>query len=440
MGMNTAAANGKLAAPPMVYIEGEEMTREVMKMVLDKWISPYLDTSKWQHFDLSCRNRDKTGDKALADAIAAGTSLGAIFKEPTITPTAEQAKEMGIKPLGSPNGKMRKAWNGYSIDRDTITVAGLENQMGYKKPVLFCRHAVGGEYGAGYDIVGPGQLTLLFHPTDGGPVRIIDQRKVTDQTTAAAIYDNPLDNVEQLAHHFFQRALEANVTPYVVTKKTVFKWQEPFWEKMEAIFNRDYKAKFEAKGLLKNTGGKLRHLLSDDAAMKMVQWKDGGFAMVAHNYDGDWLTDLEAQVYKSPGFISSALTGVKPNGQKIMEFEASHGTIADQYAKFKAGEETSVNPLGMVHALRGAIDHSANLAVESNTIQKSDAEKIKRFTAMMYESMCDAMAAGKATRDLSGPEGLTTEQFVDEVANRLQAKVRGGFASIGNGSGMVKTA
>ena len=30
---------------------------------------------------------------------------------------------------------------------------------------------------------------------------------------------------QDLAHHFFSRCLEAKVVPYVVTKKTVFKWQ-----------------------------------------------------------------------------------------------------------------------------------------------------------------------------------------------------------------------
>lgn len=34
------------------------------------------------------------------------------------------------------------------------------------------------------------------------------------------VYDNPLDNVGDLAHIFFQRCLEANIVPYVVTKKT----------------------------------------------------------------------------------------------------------------------------------------------------------------------------------------------------------------------------
>src|SRR5262245_26107036 len=124
--------NEKLTAPAMVYISGEEMTREVMKMVLDKWIVPNIDTKNWKFFDLSCAKRDETGDKILKDAIAAGTEAGAIFKEPTITPTEEQMKEMGLKkPLGSPNGEMRRAWNGFSIDRDTISVTGLEDKMGY---------------------------------------------------------------------------------------------------------------------------------------------------------------------------------------------------------------------------------------------------------------------------------------------------------------------
>ena len=45
----------------------------------------------------------------------------------------------------------------------------------------------------------------------------------------AVVYHNPLDNVSDLAHHFFSRCLEAGIVPYVVTKKTVFKWQEGFW-------------------------------------------------------------------------------------------------------------------------------------------------------------------------------------------------------------------
>lgn len=409
----------KLPAPPMVYISGEEMTREVMKMVLSQWVEPYLDTTSWQFFDLSCVNRDKTQDKVLENAIAAGAKCGAIFKEPTITPNTEQVKQMGLsKSWGSPNGKMRAGWNGFSIDRDTIAVGGLKGQMGYANPVLFCRHAVGGQYGASSGIMGPGTLKMI-HTDPSGKETLIDTRKLKDKENACVMYHNPYDNLEKLAHHFFSRSLNAGATPYVVTKKTVFKWQEPFWQKMSDVFDQHYKKKFADKGLLEYTGGKLRHLLSDDAVMKMAAWKQGGFSMVSHNYDGDVLTDLLAQIYKSPGFISSVLTGYADDGSTIMEFEASHGTIADQYTAFLAGKETSVNPLGMVYALRGAIDHSVNLAVKNGSLSDDKAKQLRGFSACMYDCMCDAMTSGKGTRDLSGPTGLTTEKFVQEVAGRM---------------------
>ena len=55
--------------------------------------------------------------------------------------------------------------------------------------------------------------------------------------------------------------------------------------------NEHYKEKFLEKGLLKNCGGELQHLISDAATMQIIRWKDGGFGMAAHNYDGDMLTD-----------------------------------------------------------------------------------------------------------------------------------------------------
>ncbi len=406
-----------IKAPEMIYIQGEEMTRVVMEMVLDKWIKPHIDISKWQFFDLSCANRDKTDDKVLADSIAAGAKVGAIFKEPTITPTGEQAKEMGLKkPLGSPNGKMRAGWNGYAISRDTIHIPGIK--LGYENPVLMDRHAVGGEYGAGSKIVGKGKVVTRFI-SEKGEEEIIDERKLTDSVNAVVTYHNPYDNIADFGHHFFSRCLEANVTPYVVSKRTVFKWQEEYWQKMKGIFNADFKDKFNAKKLLENSGGELRHIISDDAAMKLVSWKVGRFGMACLNYDGDWLSDELAQIHKSPGFISSVLVGKAADGSKIMEFEASHGTIADQFAKHNKGEETSVNPLGLVTALIGALNHSGILGAEKAHCTIETQRNIHKFTDKLYKEMTAAMASGNGTRDLSPEKGLTTEGFIDFVAKKL---------------------
>ena len=64
---------------------------------------------------------------------------------------------------------------------------------------------------------------------------------------------------QDLAHHFFSRCLEASVVPYVVTKKTVFKWQEGFWKVMKDVFDADYKQKYMEKGLIPD--GNLQHLI-----------------------------------------------------------------------------------------------------------------------------------------------------------------------------------
>ena len=102
-----------------------------------------------------------------------------------------------------------------------------------------------------------------------------------------------------------------------MTKKTVFKWQEPFWAIHKKVFDENYKAKFLEKGLLDNTGGELQHLISDAATMQIIRWTRGGFGMSAHNYDGDMLTDEVAQVHRSPGFITSNLVGVAADGSPV---------------------------------------------------------------------------------------------------------------------------
>jgi isocitrate dehydrogenase len=55
---------------------------------LEQWIKPHMDTTEWEFYDMSCKARDDTNDQVLADSVTAGKKIGAIFKEPTITPNA----------------------------------------------------------------------------------------------------------------------------------------------------------------------------------------------------------------------------------------------------------------------------------------------------------------------------------------------------------------
>lgn len=410
---SSASSRERITAAPMVYVKGEEMTAYVMELIRDKWIEPRVDASAWETYDLRAKNRDETEDQVLRDVIAAGKRIKAIFKEPTVTPTADQVKRLGLrKSWGSPNGAMRRGWNGITISRDTIHIEGVE--LGYEKPVFFERHAVGGEYAAGYKNVGKGKLTTTFTPSEGpdaGKTVEVDSREITDSEAAVVTYHNPYDNVNDLARFFFGRCLEAKITPYVVTKKTVFKWQEPFWQIMKKVYEDEFKSKFVDAGVAK-PHDELVHLLSDAATMKLVQWTQGGFGMAAHNYDGDVLTDELAQIHKSPGFITSNLVGVDEDGTLIKEFEASHGTVADMDEARLRGEETSLNPLGMVEGLIGAMNHAAE-------VHDVDKARTLAFTAKMRAVIHQLFREGKGTRDLCGPTGLTTEQFVDAVAEHL---------------------
>ncbi|KAH8095086.1 isocitrate dehydrogenase [Aureococcus anophagefferens] len=429
-----STASAKIGPLPLVYIKGEEMTRYASQLMMDQWIEPFIDTSKWETFDLSCAARDASDDQELRDAVEAGKRLGAIFKEPTVTPSAEQVASMGLsKALPSPNGAMRRGWDGVTISRDTIHIEGVE--LGFKSPVLFERHAVGGEYGAGWKEVGKGRLITTFFPEDDDVEPfIVDARKLENDRNVAVVYHNPLDNVAALADHFFSRTLKAGVTPYVVTKKTVFKWQEPFWQIHKELFDAKYADAFrEARGstrernsqlqrlrsrpfstreagLLDATGGELQHLISDAATMQIIRWTRGGFGMSAHNYDGDMLTDEVAQVHRSPGFITSNLVGRNDDGTLIKEFEASHGTVSDLWHAHLRGEATSFNPLGMAEAIMGALAHAADLDGDTET-----ARRTHHFVATLRRAMHNTFVYGQGTWDMAGPDGLTTEEFVAKV-------------------------
>jgi len=165
----------------------------------------------------------------------------------------------------------------------------------------------------------------------------------------------------------------------------------------------------------------LCHLISDAATMQIIRWTDGGFGMACHNYDGDMLTDEVAQVHRSPGFITSNLVGKREDGVMIKEFEASHGTVADLWHAHLAGKETSMNPLGMVVGLLGAMEHAANV---SGTAQ-AETEKL---TAAVREAMYAAFRDGRGTRDMCGPTGLTTEKFVESVAEDVHSRMTTGQA------------
>jgi hypothetical protein len=87
-----------------------------------------------------------------------------------------------------------------------------------------------------------------------------------------------------------------------------------------------------------------------------------------------------------------------------------------------AGKETSLNPLGLVEAMIGAMRHAATLQAEAypddQETQNAKA-KIFNYTETLRTAMHNTFRYGQGTRDMSGPNGFTTEDFIAKVAWRL---------------------
>ena len=72
------------------------------------------------------------------------------------------------------------------------------------------------------------------------------------------------------------------------------------------------------------------------------------------------------------------------------------------------------------------MDHSADLAIApANASPKEKQEsllrsnQVKAFVKTLRTAMHNTFRYGQGTRDMAGPEGLTTEAFIDKVAWRL---------------------
>merc|ERR1719512_65349 len=88
-----------------------------------------------------------------------------------------------------------------------------------------------------------------------------------------------------------------------------------------------------------------------------------------------------------------------------------------------AGKETSLNPLGLTEALIGAMQHSAKLELDANPDCEKAKEthaKVTNFTYILRHAIHNTFRYGQGTRDMSGPEGFTTEDFISKVAWRVQ--------------------
>ena len=397
-------------ANPIVEMDGDEMTRIIWQFIKDKLILPYLDL-ELVYFDLGIEARDATDDRITVDSANATKEYGVAVKCATITPDEQRVEEFGLKRMyRSPNGTIRNIVGG-TIFREPIVIGNIPRLVpGWTQPFVIGRHAYGDQYRAtDFLVPGPGRLTMVFEPADGGEPVSREVMDFEDSGVALGMF-NLDESIRGFARSSFNYGLDRGWPVYLSTKNTILKaYDGRFKDLFQEVFDDEFADKFAAKEIT------YEHRLIDDMVAQALKWS-GGFVWACKNYDGDVQSDTAAQGFGSLGLMTSVL--MTPDG-KTVEAEAAHGTVTRHYRQHQQGQETSTNPIASIFAWTRGLYYRGTF---------DGTPEVVRF-AQRLERVCrKAVEDGFMTKDLAiliGPDQPfhTTNRFLDTLDERLKAEM-----------------
>ncbi|UXR65909.1 isocitrate dehydrogenase (NADP(+)) [Bdellovibrio bacteriovorus] len=398
-------------ANPVVELDGDEMTRIIWKFIKEQLILPYLEIDI-KYYDLGMEHRDATNDQVTVDAAEAIKKYNVGIKCATITPDEARVKEFNLKQMWkSPNGTIRNILDG-TVFREPIICKNVPRLVpNWTAPICIGRHAFGDQYRA-TDFVtkGKGKLTVTFQPENGGETITHEVYNFKGDGVALTMY-NTDESITGFARSCFNQALSKKWPLYLSTKNTILKkYDGRFKDIFEEIYQKEFKAKFDAAGIT------YEHRLIDDMVASALKW-NGNFVWACKNYDGDVQSDTVAQGFGSLGLMTSVL--VTPDG-KTMESEAAHGTVTRHYRQHQQGKPTSTNPIASIFAWTRGLEHRGNL--DNNP-------ELVKFAQTLEKVCVETVEAGFMTKDLAvciygdkvpADKYMNTEPFLAKLDENLK--------------------
>ena len=214
-------------------------------------------------------------------------------------------------------------------------------------------------------------------------------------------------SIESFARSCFQYAIDTKQDVWFATKDTISKkYDHHFKDIFQEIYEKEYKAQFEAAGLT------YFYTLIDDAVARVVK-SEGGFIWACKNYDGDVMSDLVATAFGSLAMMTSVL--VSPKG--YYEYEAAHGTVQRHYYQHLEGKETSTNPMATIFAWSGALRKRGELDAIPELVH---------FADVLEQASLKVIESGKMTKDLAlitslpNPQVLNSSDFIKEIRKEVE--------------------
>ncbi|HOX42449.1 MAG TPA: NADP-dependent isocitrate dehydrogenase [Myxococcota bacterium] len=391
---------------PIVEMDGDEMTRVMWQMIKDKLLLPYLDL-KTEYYDLGLKRRDETDDQITIDAANATMKHKVAVKCATITPDAGRVKEYSLKKQWkSPNGTIRTMLDGTVFRCPILTPRIKPAVSGWKKPIVIGRHAYGDVYrNVEMSIPGPGKVELVYTPADGDQERRMVVHEFKGPGVSMGMY-NLVDSITSFARACFTYALDHKINMIFSCKDTISKiYHAQFRLIFRDLFDREYKAKFEAAGIT------YTYTLIDDAVARIMK-SEGGILWALRNYDGDVMSDMVASSFGSLAMMTSDL--ISPYG--YFEYEAAHGTVQRHYYQHLKGEKTSTNCMALLYAWTGALCKRGEL---------DGTPELGKFAELLEKAAIGTIEGGVMTKDLipfadPKPEKFVyTEEFLDAIKKNL---------------------
>ena len=394
---------------PVVNMNGDEMTRIIWDMIIDRLINPYLDIELLD-YDLSIQSRDATDDQITIDAAEAIKKCNVGIKCATITPDEQRVEEFDLKKMWrSPNGTIRNILGGV-VFREPIICNNVPRLVpGWTQPIVIGRHAFGDQYKAtDFVVPGPGKATMKFEGADGTVI----EKEIFDFPGGGVLMGmyNLDQSIRDFAHSCFAYGVQRKWPVYMSTKNTILKaYDGRFKDIFQEVFDADYADKFA------EFGGEYQHRLIDDMVAAAMKWS-GGYIWACKNYDGDVQSDTVAQGFGSLGLMTSFL--LTPDG-KTMEAEAAHGTVTRHYRNHQKGEATSTNSTASIFAWTRGLAHRGRL---------DDNEALVKFATGLEETVIQTIEGGQMTKDLALLVGdrqgwLTTTGYLEAIAENFERKM-----------------
>ena len=394
---------------PVVNMNGDEMTRIIWDMIIERLIEPYLDIELLD-YDLSIQSRDATDDQITVDAAEAIKKYNVGIKCATITPDEARVEEFDLKRMyRSPNGTIRNILGGV-VFREPIICSNIPRLVpGWTQPIVIGRHAFGDQYKAtDFVVPGAGKATIKFEGEDG---EVIEKTIFEFPGGGVLMGMYNLDkSIEDFARACFNYGVQRRWPVYMSTKNTILKaYDGRFKDIFQHIYDNEFKSKFE------EFGGEYQHRLIDDMVAAAMKWS-GGYIWACKNYDGDVQSDTVAQGFGSLGLMTSFL--LTPDG-KTMEAEAAHGTVTRHYRNHQKGEATSTNSTASIFAWTRGLAHRGKL--DGN-------EKLINFAEGLEKTVVETIEGGQMTKDLALLVGdqqgwLTTTGYLEAIDENFQKRM-----------------